>query len=134
MLRSCPASCSCISRLEPTLITNIRQEDGVTIIEVGGRFDATNAPEVKAKLRDLVAAGQARLVINLNKIEFIDSSGLGVLVGALRRCVAVGGELCLAEVPEFARSVLELTRLTRVFSIAKTEQDAVKLVKGGAPK
>jgi anti-sigma B factor antagonist len=111
------------------LIKNIRQKDGVTVIEMASRFDATTAPQVKAQLRDLVAAGQCRIVVNLKALEFIDSSGLGVLVGTLRRCVAVGGEMCLAEVPEFARSVLELTRLTRVFSIAATEDEAIRLVK-----
>ena len=114
-----------------TLIANIREQNGVTIVEMVDRFDATNAPEAKTKLRDLVAEGKSRIVINLKKLEFIDSSGLGVLVGTLRRCVAVGGELCLAEVPEFARSVLELTRLTRVFSIASSEEEAIKVVQEG---
>jgi len=115
--------------VKTTLITNIKQQEGVTVVEMANRFDATNAPEVKEQLRDLVAEGQARIVINLSGLEFIDSSGLGVLVGTLRRCVAVGGELCLTEVPEFVQSVLELTRLTRVFSIAESEAEAIKLVK-----
>ena len=108
------------------LIGNVRQENGTTVVELSGRIDATTAPDVKAQLVDMVASGQSRLVLNLKDVEFIDSTGLGVLVSCLRRCVASGGALCLAELPEFARAIFDLTRVTRVFRIEESEAEAVR--------
>lgn len=108
------------------MLKDVRQHGDTTVVEVGGRLDASTAPDAKAQLADLIASGQCKLVLNLKNVEFIDSSGLGLLVSCLRRCVAAGGDLCLAEVPELARSVLELTRLTRVFRIEASEAEAVQ--------
>lgn len=96
------------------------------MVELEGRLDARSTPEVKAKLQELIAGGDVRLVINLARVTFIDSSGLGMLVGALRRAAAEGGDLKLAEVPEFTRTIFELTRLTRVFEITHSEQQALE--------
>ena len=108
------------------MIVNVRQEDAVTIVDVGGRFDAVSAPDVRSGLHQLIEDGNTNLVINLAKMEFIDSAGLGVLVSCLRRAAAEGGDLRLAEVPAFCRSIFELTRLTRVFDVAETESQAKK--------
>jgi anti-sigma B factor antagonist len=95
-------------------------------------MDVSTAAEIKAELQGLIASGHSRLVLNLRDLEFIDSAGLGVLVGCLRRCVAMGGDLCLAEVPALVLSVLELTRLTRVFQVAASESEADQLISQGA--
>ena len=111
------------------MISEVLEKDGVTVVRITGRLDISNAPQVKAKAYELVNSGQARMVLDLKDMNFIDSSGLGVLVSCLRRCVAAGGDLCLAEVPEFALSILELTRLTRVFKIVGSEADGVAVLK-----
>ncbi len=108
------------------MIQNVRQLNGGTVVEISGRLDASTVTDAKAQLQKLIADGNSNLVFNLKDLDFIDSSGLGVLVGCLRRCVALGGDLCLAEVPERIRSVLELTRLTRVFELAASESEAAR--------
>jgi anti-sigma B factor antagonist len=108
------------------LTLNVRHEDTIAVVEIGGRFDAVSAPEVKADLHRLIEDGSTNLVVNLEKMEFIDSAGLGVLVSCLRRAAAEGGDLRLAEVPPFCRSIFELTRLTRVFDVTETESLAKK--------
>jgi anti-anti-sigma factor len=108
------------------LIGRIRHEGDVVVVEVEGKFDAVTAPGVKARLHELIAAGNTRLVINLTAMQFIDSAGLGVLVSCLRRAAADGGDLRLAEVPPFCRSVFELTRLTRVFDTNESEEQAIQ--------
>lgn len=113
------------------MIKNVRHDGTTTVVELSGRFDAPTAPNVKAQLVGLIASGQSKLVINLGNVDFIDSAGLGVLVSCLRRCVANGGDLCLAEVPEFARSIFELTRLTRVFRIDQSEAEALQNMRSG---
>jgi len=114
------------------LISSITEQGGVTIIALEGRLDAVSAPGAKAELHKLIAGGKRQLVLNLDKIGFIDSAGLGALVSCLRRCAAVGGDLRLAEVPPFCRSIFELTRLTRIFDVNETQDQAVGNFSDGA--
>ena len=107
------------------LISEKRTEGDVTVVKLEGRIDAISAPRVKEELQELVESGQVRLIVNLDAIGFIDSAGLGVLVSCLRRCASAGGDLRLAEVPSFCRSIFELTRLTRVFDVTETEEAAL---------
>ncbi len=114
------------------MIGNTRQVDGVTVVEIEGRFDAVSAPPIKAELHRLIDAGSIRLVLNLAQMDFIDSAGLGVLVSCLRRTAAQGGDLRLAEVPPFCRSIFELTRLTRVFNVTESAEHAIGALAGQA--
>lgn len=111
------------------MIKKVRQEDGGTVVEMSGRFDAPVAPEVKSQLHERIAEGDINLVINLSEVDFIDSSGLGVFVSCLRRVASRGGDLRLAEVREELRSTFELTRLTRVFNIEESEEEALEALK-----
>ncbi|MCD6416535.1 MAG: STAS domain-containing protein [Planctomycetes bacterium] len=113
------------------MITSIRAENGVTVVDMEGRFDASSAPQIKEKLHGIIKEGQISIVVNLGNLRFIDSAGLGVLVSCLRRVAAEGGDLRLAEVPAFCRSIFELTRLTRVFDVNQSEQEAIKAFKAG---
>ena len=78
------------------MIDSVRHQDDVTVVEIGDRFDAVSASEVKAELQALIEEGNIRLVLSLAKMDFIDSAGLGVLVSCLRRAAAEGGDLRLA--------------------------------------
>ncbi len=109
-------------------LANISHQDDVTIVAIEGRFDAVTAPQIKSDLYKLIEGGAIRMVINLEKMDFIDSAGLGVLVGCLRRTAAEGGDLRLAAVPPFCRSIFELTRLTRVFDVTESQAQAVRTV------
>ena len=107
------------------MIGNIRRKDAVTVVDIEGRLDAVSAPAAKAQLHELIEKGNRNLVLNLERIGFIDSAGLGMLVSCLRRCTAEGGDFRLAAVPAFCRSIFELTRLTRVFDVFEDEEQAV---------
>ncbi|MBN1609545.1 MAG: STAS domain-containing protein [Polyangiaceae bacterium] len=114
------------------MIGNVRQEGSITIVEIEGRFDAVSAPQMKLELHQLIEGGKTRIVVDLDGMDFIDSAGLGVLVSCLRRTAAEGGDLRLAGVPPFCRSIFELTRLTRVFDVTQTLADAVESLAEGA--
>ena len=60
-----------------------RHEGGHTIIEVGGEIDVYTAPKLRDKITELVGNGEYNLVIDMEKVDFLDSTGLGVLVGGL---------------------------------------------------
>jgi len=127
MLSQHDASCDCDDReVPPIVIKKVSQRDGVTVVEIEGRFDAVSAPQIKSELHSLIDDGSIRLVLDLARMDFIDSAGLGVLVSCLRRAAAEGGDLRLAEVPPFCRSIFELTRLTRVFDVTESTEGAVK--------
>ncbi|MFZ5918244.1 MAG: STAS domain-containing protein [Chloroflexota bacterium] len=96
---------------------NIKTSHGVTIVELEGRFDAYTAPPVKQKLGDLAAGGQARIVVSMSGVSFVDSTGLSTLVSGLKRCRQGGGDLKIAALQQPVRIIFELTRLDKAFEI-----------------
>ena len=99
--------------------------DGVTLIRPAGRLDLLSAAEVKQCLVNAVAADQRRLVVDLAEVAFIDSSGLGALIGGLKAARLAGGDLRIARPADQARQVLELTTLDRVLRPYPTLEEAL---------
>jgi len=69
--------------------------DGIEVVDVEGEIDVYTAPRLRELLIDLVNGGHYQLVVNMEKVEFLDSTGLGVLVGGLKRVRAHDGSLDL---------------------------------------
>ncbi len=103
----------------------IEQQAGVALFRPEGRLDLVSAAQLKQQLSDAVAAGAQRLVVDMAGVAFIDSSGLGALIGGLKAARLAGGDLRIARVGEQARLVLELTRLDRVLQAFATVEEAV---------
>ena len=106
----------------------IKQEvlpDGVAVLRTKGRLDAVAAPDLKSRLKELVAGGQTRLVIDLTDVSFIDSSGLAALVSGFRAAREAGGTIKLAGLNEQTMMVFKLTRLNRVFEIHPNAEAAL---------
>ncbi len=82
--------------------------------------------QFRDKVKNLIADGRVRLVVDMAQVRFIDSFGLGALVSALRVVRGAGGDLKLACVPSTVESVLRLTRLSSVFELHATLEDALK--------
>ncbi|MFC2164752.1 STAS domain-containing protein [Acidobacteriota bacterium] len=105
---------------------DVNHQNDVTVIKPHlRRIDASVATELKSRLIDLVDKGNEKIVINLSEVDFIDSSGLGVLVLILRR-LGPDGKIRLCKVNDGVRSIFELTRLNEVFVIHKTVEGAVE--------
>jgi anti-sigma B factor antagonist len=102
--------------------TDIR--DGYAVVALSGRLTATGAPLLRNAVTDLVASGDSRIVIDMAALQFVDSSGLGALVGALKSARVAGGDLRIAAVPEAVRTVLHLTNLDRVLRDHPTPESA----------
>jgi len=71
-------------------------KDGIEVVTVEGEIDIHTAPRLRELLIDLLSKNNYQLVVNMEKVEFLDSTGLGVLVGGLNRVRAHGGSLDLA--------------------------------------
>lgn len=84
------------------------------VVSLEGRLTAPTAPRLRSAVDDLVATGDTRIVVDLSQTEFVDSSGLGALIGGLKVARLAGGDLRIAGVTEPVRRVLKLTNLDRV--------------------
>ncbi|MDF2827803.1 MAG: anti-sigma-factor antagonist [Mycobacterium sp.] len=89
-------------------------DSGVTVVRPDGRLNMVAAPALRKQLHDLVAGGNARVVVDLSATDFIDSSGLGALISGLKVARQAGGDLRIAAPTRQVVTVLELTNLNRV--------------------
>ena len=105
-------------------------EDGIEVIDVQGQIDMYTAPRLRELLIDLVSRGSYQLVVNLDKVGFLDSTGLGVLVGGLRRVRAHDGSLDLVCTQQRILKIFRITGLTEVFGIYETVDQAIAATKG----
>ena len=105
-------------------------KDGIEVIDVQGEIDMYTAPRLRELLIDLVSTGSCQLVVNLDKVGFLDSTGLGVLVGGLRRVRAHDGSLDLVCTREPILKIFRVTGLTEVFGIYQTVDQAIAARKG----
>src|SRR5688572_25344415 len=96
-----------------------------TVVVVGGEIDVYTAPKLREQLIDLVSSGQYHLVVDMEGVEFLDSTGLGVLVGGLKRVRAHEGSLRLVCTQERILKIFRITGLTKVFPIHTSVEEAV---------
>ena len=104
--------------------------DGIEVIDVRGQIDIYTAPRLRELLINLVSKGSYQLVVNLDKVGFLDSTGLGVLVGGLRRVRAHDGSLDLVCTQQRILKIFRITGLTEVFGIYQTVDQAIAARKG----
>lgn len=104
---------------------NRRESGEIVIFDINGEIDLYNAPEIKDKIKEEMNKGKVNIIINLDKVSYIDSSGIGVLISSLSNLKKVGGALKLINVYASVRKVFELTKLTSFFDIYDSESDAL---------
>jgi anti-sigma B factor antagonist len=105
-------------------------KDGIEVVDVEGEIDIYTAPPLRELLMDLVGKNNYQLVVNLDKVGFLDSTALGVLVGGLKRVRAHDGSLDLVCTQERILQIFRITRLTKVFGIYPTVDQAIAAKKG----
>jgi len=91
--------------------------NGTAIVVVRGEIDVASAPELRTQLHELCAAGAPSVAVDLRSVTFLDSSALGVLVGALRRCRENDTAFKLVIDSPRLLKIFEITGLTSVFEI-----------------
>ena len=104
---------------------SIETIEGILIVRVEERrLDASKAPAFKDEVNQALGEGVTRLVLDLGQVEFIDSSGLGVVVSVLKR-LGPSGNLAIANANSAVRRLFSLTRMDRVFTLYDSPQAAV---------
>jgi anti-anti-sigma factor len=95
------------------------------VVTLDGRLDMLVAVDMKKKLAEVVASGSNRLVIDLEKVSFVDSSGLGALISGLKAARVAGGDLRIARAGKQVRYILEVSTLDRVLRPYPTLEEAL---------
>src|SRR5712692_9804590 len=104
---------------------DVTQSSEVTVVAPKGDLDMAAADQVKRTLAELIGKGQSRLVMDLGGVGYIDSSGMGVLVAAMKQARAAGGDVRLCGLQEEVLSVLVITHLTKVIAVYESRQEAI---------
>jgi len=96
-----------------------------TVVAVGGEIDVYSAPKLRERLITLVDSGSHHLIVDMEAVEFLDSTGLGVLVGGLKRVRAHDGWIDLVCTQGRILRIFRITGLSKVFSIYDSVADAL---------
>jgi anti-sigma B factor antagonist len=107
------------------LSLSTRTESGRSVVIVGGEIDVYTAPRLRDQLVDLVDSGSYHIVVDMRGVEFLDSTGLGVLVGGLKRVGQHEGSLRLVCSQERILKIFRITGLTKVFPIYESVDEAI---------
>ncbi|WP_188316909.1 STAS domain-containing protein [Solihabitans fulvus] len=111
-------------------LNSVTVAGGVTIVEANGELDVLTAPRMREYMINLINDGRVRLIIDLDGLDFLDSTGLGVLVGVFKRIRSRHGELALVCSQERLLKIFRITGLTKVFAIAPNLTTGLGLVSG----
>ncbi len=110
--------------MPPDLRLTVDESPNYSVLTVEGEVDVYTAPVLRQKLVELADSGVSRIVVNLEPVEFLDSTGLGVLVAALNRLRRQDGDVeLICSQPRILR-VFEITGLTKVFTIHQSLDEA----------
>jgi anti-sigma B factor antagonist len=102
-----------------------RTVEGIDIVALSGRLVMADVPEVRQRLLQIVEQGNGKLILDLAEVNFMDSSGLSVLVSAFKAARLKDGEVVLLRLTPTVRSLIELTRLQQIFEIFDDEATAL---------
>jgi anti-anti-sigma factor len=100
----------------------------VKVIQPYGILDGVQAKELRQQVGELVAAGDRLVLIDLAEVNFMDSSGLGALVAALKMLKTAGGDLYLCSIGDPVKSLFALTRMDRVFEIFRDRKQFITTI------
>lgn len=105
-------------------------DDERHIVAVRGEIDLFTAPELKSALADAIEEGRLRIVVDLSETTFLDSTALGVLIGAVKRLRTREGRLTIVNTDDNIAKTFEITGLDQIFQISATRDEAIAALDG----
>lgn len=103
----------------------IKDQEGTKVLFLDGRLDMATGGVLKEEISKLCANGSIRIHLNFNKIDFINSSGLGALVSIMKQVRLNNGRLTLSNMASYVREIFDLTQLSHVFEIYDSQAEAL---------
>ena len=103
---------------------SVREESGAKILVMDGRLELATGKELKEKVKELCDSGTTRIHLNMEQVDFINSSGLGALISAMKEVCLIKGRLTLSNLAPFVREIFDIFQLAHIFEIHETEESA----------
>jgi anti-sigma B factor antagonist len=114
-------------RTNSQLLPTARKQGDAILLALRGEIDLHNSPQIRTVVLDLIQKHKPlRIVFNVDGVAYMDSSGIAVLVEALKKLKPTGGKIYLTNVQPRVRGLLEIARLDTVFNLVSTEEEALK--------
>ncbi|MGK2949181.1 MAG: STAS domain-containing protein [Acidimicrobiales bacterium] len=107
------------------VVVGVEQRGATTVVRASGDLDVATAPRLREQVIRIVAEGQRDIILDLDAVDFVDSTGLGVIVGLLKRTRTLGGDLRLVSTRPALQRILELTALDRALPLAASVDEAL---------
>jgi anti-sigma B factor antagonist len=104
---------------------NVRKTDSATILDLNGPFVMADAPKFKARVREALDGGAKQLAVNLSQVSYLDSSGIGAIVGAFTAVKGAGGQCRFFAPSAQVLKVLKMVRLDTVLDLRPDEAAAL---------
>jgi len=104
---------------------NVKENQEIQVIEVSGEIDFNTSRDLRDKFQEFVEKKCSKLLVNLKKVSYIDSSGLATFVEALQKMGRMGGKLILVGLTPAVRGVFEIAKLDTIFTLEDSEERAI---------
>jgi anti-sigma B factor antagonist len=108
------------------------QDEGTALVNIEGRLDAAAAPGFRQQITAAISEGNVRLALHLAHVSFMDSTGLGALVAALKAARKADGDISIVAPSSQVQKLFRLTAMDRVFRIFETRDEALRQFKPGS--
>ena len=105
----------------------IRESDNdIKIVDLAGKFDTGTSPKVESKLKEIISNGTLKLLINFEKVNYISSAGLRVLLTVAKMLKTSSGELKICNLNDVAKEIFEISGFTSILNVYSSEDEALK--------
>lgn len=113
---------------EERITTRQRREGKYPVVEVSGEIDVFTSPVLKGAVYDPILQGFRHIIVDMTNVTYMDSSGFGILLGATKRVRPEGGTISLVGCNETITRMLTITRLSTIFHLSKTLEEAIQKI------
>jgi anti-anti-sigma factor len=104
-----------------------RTQDGITIIDISGKLDASNSKVAEKTILDAEGEG-SKIILNMENLEYISSAGLRVLLLSAKKARSGHGKFCIVSLSESVQDVFEISGFSAIFEIADNVEEGIKMV------
>lgn len=104
---------------------NIKEVDGVNVVEFTGNLDTNTAPEAENQINVLLASGAAKILVNFKNLNYISSAGLRVLLATAKKMMTTGGSLKICSLNSTVQEVFDISGFSTILSVTANEADAL---------